>query len=262
VLVVTEIDDAADPRIADFVGLRDGRDSEAVIVEGPTALDELARSPFPIRAVLCLGKRLDRVRAALGAQTPPVFVADEPVLRATVGFDLHRGVVASADRIAEPALAGLLSTARTLVVVEGLNDHENLGALFRNARGLGADAVLLDPQTADPLYRRAVRVSMGHVLRLPFTRVSPWPDALDSIAAAGFAVAALTPRGEISIDEYDPGDRVALVVGSEGPGLAAATLSRADVRVRVDMADGVDSLNVATAAAIALHTLRTRISRQ
>ena len=258
-LVVTEVDDPADPRIADFVGLRDGRESEAVIVEGPTALDELAESPYPIRAVLCLGKRLDRVRAALGELTPPVFVADEPVLRATVGFDLHRGVVASADRIAEPAVAGLLAAARTIVVVEGLNDHENLGALFRNARGLGADAVVLDPQTADPLYRRAVRVSMGHVLLVPFARVAPWPEALDTVAAAGFAVAALTPRGEISVDEYEPGERVALVVGSEGPGLGAATLARADVRIRVDMANGVDSLNVATAAAIALHTLRRRL---
>jgi tRNA G18 (ribose-2'-O)-methylase SpoU len=260
VLVVVEVDDPADARIADYVGLRDGRDSEAVIVEGPTALDELAQSPYPIRSVLCLHKRLDRVRAALGDKTPPVYVADEDVLRATVGFDLHRGVVASADRITEPPVEAILMSATTLLCVEGLNDHENLGGLFRNARGLGADAVLLDPTTADPLYRRAVRVSMGHVLRVPFARLSAWPDELGAVKAAGFTVVALTPRGEASIDDVvpdrDASDKVALVVGSEGPGLSAGVLARADTRARIEMNRGVDSLNVATAAAIALHSLR------
>ncbi|MGI8663479.1 MAG: TrmH family RNA methyltransferase [Acidimicrobiales bacterium] len=255
-LDVVAVDDPDDVRIAEYFGLRDGRTSEAVIVEGPTALDELVRSSYPIRSVLCLPKRLTRVRAALGDRAPPVFTAEEAVLRATVGFDLHRGVIASATRIPEPDIAALLRTARTILVVEGLNDHENLGALFRNARGLGADAVLLDPQTADPLYRRSVRVSMGHVLRLPFARVGPWPGALRTVvAAAGFTVVALTPSGASTLRECDAGDKLALVVGSEGNGLSDAALAAADVRVRIEMAAGVDSLNVATAAAIALYAL-------
>jgi len=257
VIEVVEVDGPDDARIADYLGLRDGRASQVVIVEGPTALDQLAESPYPIRSVLCLPKRLERVRAALGDMAPPVYVAEEPVLRATVGFDLHRGIVASADRIPEPAPGALLATARTVLVTERLNDHENLGALFRNGRALGADAVLLDPETADPLYRRSVRVSMGHVLRLPFARLAPWPGAVRAVvAAAGFTVAALTPGGELSIDEVVPTDKLALLIGAEGAGLSDAALDVADVRARIDMATGVDSLNVATAAAVALFALR------
>ncbi len=253
---VVTVDDRDDPRVADYVDLRDGRESEVVIVEGPTALEQLVGSPFPIRSVLCLAKRLDRVRGILGDAAPTVFVAPEPVLRATVGFDLHRGVVASADRAPTVTPPEVLATARRIAIVERLNAHENLGALFRNARGLGVDAVLLDPETADPLYRRAVRVSMGHVLRVPFARLEPWPAALRDVSAAGFTVVALTPAGEVPIDEVSAPDKVAFLFGAEGPGLGGAALAAADVRARIDMADGVDSLNVATAAAIAFHALR------
>jgi tRNA G18 (ribose-2'-O)-methylase SpoU len=256
VIEVVAVDDRDDPRIADYVDLRDGRESNVVIVEGPTALEQLVGSPYPIRSVLCLAKRLDRVRGILGSSAPTVFVAPEPVLRATVGFDLHRGVVAAADRAPAISWTSVLTTARRVAIIERLNDHENLGALFRNARGLGVDALLLDPETADPLYRRAVRVSMGHVLRMPFARVEPWPAALRDVTAAGFTVVALTPRGEMTIDDVDVPDKVAFLLGAEGPGLSDGALAAADVRARITMADGVDSLNVATAAAIAFFSIR------
>jgi tRNA G18 (ribose-2'-O)-methylase SpoU len=257
-LDVVSVDDPDDPRIADFVSLRDRRDNDVVIVEGHTAVDELAQSDYPIRAVLCLPKKLDRVVSSLRGKTPPVYLAEEPVLRATVGFDLHRGAIASADRIAEPDVATVLRHARTIVIAEGLNDHENLGSLFRNARGLGADAILLDPQTADPLYRRAVRVSMGNVLRLPFARLHPWPDALATVVAdAGFTIVALTPGGDVDLHAADLGHKVAVLVGTEGPGLTDDAIAHADVRARIEMAQGVDSLNVATATAIALYEARS-----
>ena len=149
-------------------------------------------------------------------------------------------------------------SARVLAVLEGVNDHENLGALFRNAAGFGIDGVVLDPTTADPLYRRSVRVSMGHVLGVPWTRFPAWPEGLDEVRAAGFTVVALTPApGSESIEDLaaDPPERVALLVGAEGPGLSDAALAAADRRVRIPLSSSVDSLNVATAAAIAFHRL-------
>jgi tRNA G18 (ribose-2'-O)-methylase SpoU len=143
-------------------------------------------------------------------------------------------------------------------VLEGLNDHENLGALFRNAAAFGVDAVLADPTTADPLYRRSVRVSLGHVLRVPWTRLPDWPDGLASLKAEGFVLVALTPSADaepIAALAADPPARVALLLGAEGPGLSGAALAAADRRVRIPIAEGVDSLNVATAAAIAFHRL-------
>ncbi len=156
-----------------------------------------------------------------------------------------------------------------IAVLEGLNDHENIGALFRNAAAFGAVGLLLDPTCADPLYRRSIRVSVGHVLHLPFARLSPWPDGLDQVRAAGFIVAALSPRppahgripvvglaqlrSQLSGPDHPFG--VALLLGAEGPGLTDPALARSDVIVPIPMADGVDSLNVATAAAVALHAL-------
>ena len=180
--------------------------------------------------------------------------AGADVMAAAVGFHLTRGVLASADRAPEPVLPGLLAAARRVLALEGINDHENLGALFRNAAALGADAVLLGPRCADPLYRRSVRVSMGHVLRVPFAR-----GPLAALREAGLTVLALTPHPPAvplsTVDRSVP--RAALLVGAEGPGPSPEALAAADVRVRIPMASGVDSLNVATAAAIALHHLRS-----
>jgi tRNA G18 (ribose-2'-O)-methylase SpoU len=242
------ITDPADPRVADYLDLRGGRPPHEgpVIVEGLLAVEQLVASGLAVRSVLVTPAKRDRLPAGIDA---PVLVAEPAVLRATVGFDLHRGVVASAERPPPAEPGPLLEGARRVLVVEAVNDLENLGALFRNARAFACDAVLLDPRTADPLGRRPVRVSMGHVLRVPFARVDPWPDGLDVVRSAGLELVALTPAGgPLTLPR-----RAALLVGSEGPGLSPAALDAADRRVRIDMAPGVDSLNVATAAAVALH---------
>ena len=256
-----EVTDPADPRLADFRDLThvDRRPDRPggqglVIAEGVPVVERLLASPYPPRAVLGVPARV----AALGLDYAgfPVYVVSADTMAETVGFHLNRGVLASADRAPEPDPAGLVRTARRVLVLEGVNDHENLGALFRNAAGLGVDAVLLGPRCADPLYRRSVRVSMGHVLRVPFATVPSWERL--SALLAGFAVLALAPHPPAvdlsTVDASAP--RLALVVGAEGPGLTAEALAAATARVRIPMAAGVDSLNVATAAAIALHHLR------
>jgi len=172
-----------------------------------------------------------------------------------VGFHLNRGVLAVADRAAQPDALALTATARLLAVLEGVGDHENLGALFRNAAALGVDGVLLGPGCADPLYRRSVRVSMGNVLRVPFTTSPDWPAGLHALRRAGFRVLALTPatRATPLRQVETAGRRVAVLLGSEGPGLSAEAMAAAEELVRIPMVPGVDSLNVATAAAIAFH---------
>lgn len=256
-----EVVDPLDPRTADFRDLTnaDRRPDRPggrglVIAEGVPVVQRLLASPYPPRAVLGVPARV----AALGLDGAvfPVYTTSAQVLAATVGFHLNRGVLAAADRAPEPDPADLVRTASRVLVLEGVNDHENLGALFRNAAGLGVDAVLLGPRCADPLYRRSVRVSMGHVLRVPFATVPDWAGL--RAALAGFTVLALAPHPpSVPLAAVDPATpRLALVVGAEGPGLTDEALATADLRVRIPMADGVDSLNVATAAAIAIHHLR------
>jgi len=253
------ISDPADPRVADYVDLRAGRPDGVgpVIVEGLLAVEQLvaAAGRFPIRSVLVTPAKRDRLPAGIDA---PVLVAEPAVLRATVGFDLHRGVVASAERPAPLDPAALVAGARRVLVTERVNDLENLGSLFRNARAFDGDAVRRAPETADPLGRRPVRVSMGHVLHVPFARVDDWPSGLAEVRAAGLAVVALTPGGDDDLGLADLPERAAFLVGAEGPGLSPAALDAADHRVRIAMAPGVDSVNVATAAAIALHAHRSR----
>jgi tRNA G18 (ribose-2'-O)-methylase SpoU len=227
------------------------------VVEGRFALDALLDSPYPVRSVLVAEPKAPAVRALVAGRAP-VLVATTDELAAITGFDFHRGVLAAADRLPLPTVDEVVGDARLLVVVEGVGDHENLGALFRNAAAFGVDGVLLDPTTADPLYRRSVRVSAGHVLRVPWTRLPEWPDRLGALRDRGFVIAALTPapdaRPLAGLVAERPG-RVALLVGAEGPGLTAAALGAADRRVRIPIAAGVDSLNVATAAAVAFHAL-------
>jgi tRNA G18 (ribose-2'-O)-methylase SpoU len=254
------IDDPDDPRLDDFRGLRlrEDRHLDHFIVEGYAAVAELVDSPYEARAVLVLDRKAARIEPLVAHVDAPVYVAPESVLRTTMGFNLHRGIVASAHRTPLPDPESLIANATHLTVLERLNDHENLGSLFRNARAFGLDAVLLDPQTADPLYRRCVRVSMGHVLRVPFARFTAWPDCMDTLQAHGFTVVALTPSLRArALDELasSPPEKVAIVLGAEGPGLTDETLAMADVCVRIPMSEAVDSLNVATAAAIAFHRL-------
>lgn len=247
-----EVDDPADPRLFDFVELRDGRSPDgAFIVEGLTPLSELVRSEYRTRAVLIARSKLAAVTPLLAGVGAPLYVGDMRLLRETVGFNLHRGVIASAERLPPSDPLALVRDARRIAVLEQLNDVENLGNLFRSARAFGIEAVLLDPQTADPLYRRCVRVSMGHVMHVPFARFEQWPSALDDLRSLGFTVAALTPAADATpIDDFCA-DRVAWLLGAEGPGLTDHALGRADARVRIPMAEGIDSLNVGTAAAIA-----------
>jgi tRNA G18 (ribose-2'-O)-methylase SpoU len=256
-------------------------DESVFVVEGRLAVDRLLTSEYTVRSLLVDDHQVTAARnlvAATQAQGTPVFVGSRAVVASTVGFALHRGVVAVANRPA-PLDAGQLLTDAAgkstpgrpalVAVLEGLNDHENIGALFRNAAAFGVGAMLLDPTSADPLYRRSIRVSVGHVLHIPFARLEPWPTGLHRVRATGFVVAALAPRPTadsgvtaVSLTELkgwtSGSDRplgIALLLGAEGPGLTESARAAADVTVHIPMADGIDSLNVATAAAVAFHAL-------
>jgi tRNA G18 (ribose-2'-O)-methylase SpoU len=229
------------------------------VVEGMLALRALVESRYPIRSVLTAESKAAGVLELVGRRAP-VYALPAAEVEAVTGFRFHRGVLASADRLPPlPVEAVVTPAARRLLVTEGVNDHENLGALFRNAAAFGLDGVVLDPTTADPLYRRSVRVSMGHVLRVSWARSQLWPDGLTDLRQRwGFCVVALTPALDaepIDVLAADPPDRIALLVGAEGPGLSRPALAAADRRVRIPLAPGVDSLNVATAAAVAFHRL-------
>jgi tRNA G18 (ribose-2'-O)-methylase SpoU len=228
------------------------------VVEGKLALEAVLASHYPLRSVLVLQRRLSALDNLNLPVSLPVYVAAEDVMASVTGFDVHRGLLGIAGRLPAIAPRDLLAhmASPLVMVVEGVNDQENLGAIFRNAAAFGAGAVFLDPTCSDPLYRRSVRVSLGHVLRVPFSRLEPWPGSLQQIVEAGFELLALTPRpgaDPIEAVSYElQGSRVALVVGAEGRGLSPEVLAMCR-RVRVPMAPGVDSLNVAAATAVALH---------
>jgi tRNA G18 (ribose-2'-O)-methylase SpoU len=255
---VPHISDAADPRLADYRGLRDPstrvtyeRQHGVFVVEGALAIERLRASAYDVRSILVTPAMRDR----LGLDDEEAYVASRELMTQVAGYDVHRGALAVATRPAPNDPADLLADARTVLLLERLNDFENVGVLFRVARALGADAVLLDPETCDPLYRRAVRVSLGHVLHVPFARVESVPAGLDLLKSAGFPTYALTPSGDERLDDLAPPGKAALLLGAEGPGLRPETMQAADHRVRIPMRADVDSLNVATAAAIALHRL-------
>lgn len=255
------IADAADDRVADFRDLKraDRRPDRPggrglVIAEGAVAVRRLFESAYPVRAVFGVEHRVAELADV--SDGVPVFTASPQVMADVVGFHLNRGVLAVADRAPQPTVGSLAAGSRLVAVTEGVGDHENLGALFRNAAALGVDGIVVGPRCSDPLYRRSVRVSMGHVLRVPFAQVDDLPAAVSTLHAAGFSVAALTPAaGAVDLRTYRPDGPVALLLGAEGPGLSDEALALADVRVRIPMPDGVDSLNVATAAAIAFYEL-------
>lgn len=269
---ITPIDDPADPRVSDYVGLTDpdlrrrrersghggheGDDEGFFIAEGLVVIRELLRSPYRVRSLLLTQPRLAALESEVEHLDVQVFVGTQEVVNGVTGFHLHRGAVASADRRPLPSVDEVASDVDLLVMTEGLNDHENLGALFRNASAFGVGAVLMDPTSADPLYRRSVRVSVGQVLHVPFAVADPWPDTIRRLQQLGFEVLALTPGPAAEpLGGVERWSRQAVLVGAEGPGLSAGALAAADRRVRIPLAPGVDSLNVATAAAIALHHL-------
>lgn len=264
VLQVIDIEDSADPRIDDFRDLNsvDRRPDlpsgkGLVIAEGVLVVQRMLASRFVPRALLGTDRRLGELAEDLTGASVPFYRASAEVMADAVGFHLNRGVLASASRPPELTVAQVISGARTVVVLEGVNDHENLGSIFRNAAGLAVDAVVFGAGCADPLYRRAVRVSMGHALLVPFARAQSWPADLKLLQDSGFRVLAMTPdAAAATLPEVMPDlqtERVAILVGAEGPGLTEHTMRASDARVRIPMSRGTDSLNVATAAALAFY---------
>lgn len=263
------IDDPAAVELIDYRDLRSPRRRRRIevasppgffIAEGATVVERLLASPLHTRSVVVTPGRVARVSALVPAGVP-YFVVPGDVLAAVVGFDMHRGIVASADRPVPSTMGGLAVTSRTLALFEGLNDHENLGAAWRSAAALGVDAIGLDPTSCDPWYRRSVRVSMGGVLTLPFARVDPWPAGLGELSEAGFTLLAFTPANDAQpLDEVVLPARIALLFGAEGPGLTDRAIAAADMAVRIPMVGDLDSLNVAHAAAIAFHVAARRTS--
>lgn len=265
-MAVEALESLTDPRLDDYLHLREPsrrmqveRDRGIFTVEGRLSLEALVASPYELVSVLVNEDQLERV-APLVAPHVPVFALPSREVEQVTGVHFHRGVLAVARRPEPLPVREVVAQARLLVVLESVNDHENIGSLFRNAAAFGVDAVVLDPTSSDPLYRRSTRVSLGHVLRVPFARVEDggWPDAVDELRSLGFATVALTPAlGSESLGALvaDRPERVALLLGAEGPGLSAAALAAVDRRVRIPMRDGVDSVNVATAAAITLSAL-------
>lgn len=260
--------DFDDPRVALYRGVRDPallREHGLFVGEGRLVVRRLLEDGrFPVRSVLVSAAARGDLADLLDARPAlDAFVASLDALRGLTGFDLHRGCLALAERPApEPAaaLVSRLGAARLVVVLEEVGDADNVGGVFRNALAFGAGAVLVSPGCCDPLYRKAIRTSMAASLRVPFARVEPWPGGLDLLRRAGFALVALTPSAEardLAAFARDPArpSRVALLAGAEGPGLSPATLALADAKVRIPMAPGVDSLNLATATGIGLHQL-------
>jgi tRNA G18 (ribose-2'-O)-methylase SpoU len=267
--MVETITDPADPRVREYVGLTD----LALRTRSEPALGlYLAESEKVIRRALAAGHRpisylmsprwladLADLVAAAEADGVPVYVGEPDVLESLTGFHLHRGAIAAMHRPELPSLESVLAGARRVAVLEDIVDHTNVGAAFRSAAALGVDAVLVTPRCADPFYRRSIRVSMGTVFQVPWTRLEPWPGGLKALQGSGFVVAALTLAvGAISLDELAgaPPERLAIVLGTEGDGISSAASAAADLRVRIPMAGGVDSLNVAAAAAVAFYALR------
>jgi tRNA G18 (ribose-2'-O)-methylase SpoU len=265
---VIRVADHEDPRLADYRGLTDVAlrsrtepESGLFMAESIEVIRRAADAGLAARSMLMAERWLDPmadVIERLGADLP-VFVADVEVLRAITGFHLHRGAIAAMHRPPLRDVADVVAGARRVVVLEDIVDHTNVGAIFRSVAGLGADAVLVSPRCADPLYRRSVRVSMGTVFQVPWTRLTDWPGDLDALRRLGFTVAALALEADaVTLDEFasNPPERVALVLGAEGDGLSPRAVQASDVVVRVPMSGGVDSLNVAAASAVALWALR------
>ena len=263
-LNVQDVADPDDSRLDDFRDLNsvDRRPDlpsgkGLVIAEGVLVVQRMLASRFAPHALLGTERRLAELADDLAGNAVPFYRTSADVMAQVVGFHLNRGVLAAARRVPEPGVAELVERARTVAVLEGVNDHENLGAIFRNAAGLGVDAVMFGSGCADPLYRRAVRVSMGHALLVPYARATDWPTELTMLKEKGFRLLAMTPHGDAdTLAEAMAAardERVAVIVGAEGPGLTPATLRISDVRVRIPMSRGTDSLNVATAAALAFY---------
>jgi tRNA G18 (ribose-2'-O)-methylase SpoU len=263
-VVVCDIDDPDDARLDNFRDLNsiDRRPDlpsgkGLVIAEGVLVVQRMLASPFKPLAFLGTDRRLAELKTDLAGNAAPYYRVSAEVMAQAVGFHLNRGVLAAARRAPERTVADVIDGARTVAVLEGVNDHENLGSIFRNAAGLDVDAIVFGSGCADPLYRRAVRVSMGHALLVPFARAADWPNDLKALQQSGFRLLAMTPDSSSSTLAAAMAtvrdERVAILVGAEGPGLSYAAMKASDLRVRIPMSRGTDSLNVATAAALAFY---------
>jgi tRNA G18 (ribose-2'-O)-methylase SpoU len=246
------ITDPADPRLADYVGLTDMArrvkhepEKGFFIAEGAQVMQRAAAAGYPLRSVLLAPNR----EVPEGLPDAPVHQASYEVLEQVTGFHVHRGALASFGRLPLPSAEEVLEQAERVLVLEDVNNHTNLGAVFRSAAGLGMDAVLLSPTCCDPLYRRAVRVSMGEVFQLPYAYLGAFPYGVHQVRDAGFTVLAMTPGGT-DLGEVEISGKTALLLGAEGPGLTEMAMDASDLRVGLPMARGVDSLNIAAAAAV------------
>lgn len=262
------IEDADDPRLADYRRLKDAaarrqiEGDELFVAEGPVAIERMLASGHRVRSVVLDELKYTRMAELLATVDAPVYVVARSLLHAITGFDLHRGAIASGSRRPPMTLADLAGSSRRLVLLEGLNDPENLGAVARSARAFGFDGLVLDPTCLDPYTRRTVRVSMGEILMLRWTRATAddWPGpVLAQLTEAGFETWAMTPAPDSAdIWTLDVPDRLAIALGAEGPGLTQAAQDTASKRVRIPIRGDVDSLNVAAAAAVAFAVVSRR----
>lgn len=257
------IDDAGDPRLADYVRLRETSlrklletEQGLFIAEGEKVIRRALAAGFRPRSFLLAERWLAGLADVIGEQVP-VYLVEEELAERVSGFHVHRGALASLHRELRYGMADLFGSRR-IVMCEDIVDHTNVGAILRNAAGLGWDGVLLSPRAADPLYRRAIKVSMGAVFSLPWARVDDWATAIPDLQRAGFVVAALAlttdavPLADFALRSPE---KLAVLLGTEGAGLSARWIDQADVVVRIPMAGGIDSLNVAAASAIACYAL-------
>ncbi|MGZ4465941.1 MAG: TrmH family RNA methyltransferase [Nocardioides sp.] len=262
-----EISDPADPRLADYRDLRDvelRKHLEAehglFLAEGEKVVRRAVEGGFAPRSFLMAPRWLDGLADVLATTDAPCYVLSEALAEEVTGFHVHRGALASLERRPLPPVEEVLAGARSVLVLEDIVDHTNVGAIFRCGAALGFDAVLLAPRCADPLYRRSVKVGMGAVFSLPWTRLPDWYDALPSLAAYGFTTVALTLADDATpVEDAVAGlGKVALVLGSEGHGLSSRWEESADRRAIIPMREGIDSLNVAAATAVACYVTARR----
>jgi tRNA G18 (ribose-2'-O)-methylase SpoU len=264
---LVELSDAADPRLHDYRDLRDVQlrtsleaEHGLFLAEGEKVVRRAVEAGYTPRSFLMAPRWLDNLADVLASSGAPCYVVSEQLAEEVTGFHVHRGALAALERRPIPPVESVIADARTIVVLEDVVDHTNVGAIMRSAAALGAEAALLSPRCADPLYRRAVKVSMGSVFSLPWTRITDWYDALPQLSAAGFTTVALTLSDDaVALDEAVAGvDRLALVLGTEGHGLSPRWTQAADRRAIIQMESGIDSLNVAAASAVACYVARRR----
>jgi tRNA G18 (ribose-2'-O)-methylase SpoU len=257
------VTEAGDPRLADYVSLTDvhlRRSLEAAqglfIAEGEKVIRRAIAAGYPVRSFLVAADKLATIEDVAAASDAPLYVLPAQAAEQLTGFRVHRGALASMQRLPLPSVGEVVAAAGRIVVLEDIVDHANVGAVFRCVAALGFDAVLLAPRCADPLYRRAVKVSMGAVLAVPYARIADWHGGLAELRAAGFRLLALTPDpAAVPIGDIESTGKLALLVGGEGHGLSDRWIGAADQAVRIPMSRGIDSLNVASAAAIACYLL-------